>query len=126
MSQGLAVLRQLFNGLSSKDKAAFLRSLVEPEKVKPTLEPKHITCCPYCKSQHFIKNGKRNHQQRYLCRDCRRSFMGQTNTIFSGSKKELTVWKLYVDCMVENIPYENVQEFAISILPQHFVGDISF
>ena len=41
-----------------------------------------IDRCPYCSGKNFIKSGKRRKkyesQQRYLCNDCQRSFVGQS------------------------------------------------
>ena len=36
--------------------------------------------CPACQSGHVVKMGKRNGYQRYLCRECRKSFQDSGNT----------------------------------------------
>ena len=53
--------------------------------------------CPFCKGNKVRKNGK---QQMY-CRDCKRYYTLKTNTIFSNTKKPLTLWKKYIDLMIE-------------------------
>jgi transposase-like protein len=40
-----------------------------------TTENTNITIkCPYCGSEHIVKNGKKHSKQKYLCRDCKKSF----------------------------------------------------
>ena len=36
--------------------------------------------CPACSSERVVKMGKRNGYQRYLCRECRKSFQDSGNT----------------------------------------------
>ena len=33
-----------------------------------------VTSCPICKSNHIVKNGKRNGKQQFLCKGCKHSF----------------------------------------------------
>ena len=35
------------------------------------------------------------------CRDCKRYYTLKTNTIFANTKKPLTLWKKYIDLMIE-------------------------
>ena len=53
--------------------------------------------CPFCKGNKVRKNGK---QQMY-CRDCNKYYTLKTNTIFANTKKPLTLWKKYIDLMIE-------------------------
>ncbi|MBQ7552530.1 MAG: IS1595 family transposase [Rickettsiales bacterium] len=53
--------------------------------------------CPFCKGNKVRKNGR---QQMY-CRDCNKYYTLKTNTIFFSSKKPLTLWKRYIDLMIE-------------------------
>lgn len=41
--------------------------------------------------------------QRYVCRDCGKSFVVATNSIVSGTRKELSVWENYIDCMMNGL-----------------------
>ena len=48
--------------------------------------------CPYCNAFEVVKNGfhnQHNYRQRYECNSCNKGFDDLTNTIFSGSKKDL-------------------------------------
>lgn len=57
--------------------------------------------CPRCGLQHMAKNGRRaNGRQTFLCMDCKRQFASTTGTILSGSPKRLSVWKKYVESLM--------------------------
>ncbi|MCR5107913.1 MAG: hypothetical protein K6B28_07085 [Lachnospiraceae bacterium] len=58
--------------------------------------------CIYCEGRHVVKNGKRKDgTQRYLCRDCHRSFIPSSDSIVSRTRKSLSVWAKYLRCMME-------------------------
>ncbi|MFC4248758.1 IS1595 family transposase [Natribaculum luteum] len=48
--------------------------------------------CPRCRSDRAVKNGSYGHFQRYLCKDCDRTFNDKTGTIFAYSKIALRKW----------------------------------
>ena len=52
--------------------------------------------CPHCSSELISKNGK----QRYICKDCRRTFTDFTNSAVYRSKKSLDKWLKYAKCMI--------------------------
>jgi transposase-like protein len=86
---------------------ALLASISKEEKEESTydfvLEVKssEITRCPYCGKTHIVRNGHRKDGvQKFMCMDCRRSFVPTTNTIFSYSHKPLSVWKSYINEMI--------------------------
>jgi transposase-like protein len=47
----------------------------------------NVTCCPYCDSREFVKNGKHKGHPRYKCKSCFRNFSAFTGTSFQGIKK---------------------------------------
>jgi transposase-like protein len=48
--------------------------------------------CPYCNSERTNKNGKKNKKQRYICRDCNKSFSDSDNRMTRDIKqKELAL-----------------------------------
>ena len=55
-----------------------------------------INHCPHCKSTKFIKYGKFNDSQRYLCKNCNRTFSKTTNTPRYYSKKNSNYWQKYI------------------------------
>ena len=58
--------------------------------------------CIYCERMHVVKNGRRKDGiQRYLCRDCRRSFIPSSDSITSRTRKPASVWAAYLKCMMD-------------------------
>ena len=106
-SEELNVLMQMFNNLSASDKKTFLDSLNKSEdrdNILETIKAKEINACPHCKSIHFVKNGTKNGTQRYLCRDCKKSFVTESGTILYRTQKDIEVWKKYIHCMINKYP----------------------
>ncbi len=56
----------------------------------------NVEKCPRCQSNHIVKNGVRNNINRFLCRDCGKSFTYKSDTILSGIN-ELNKWNLFVE-----------------------------
>ncbi len=53
--------------------------------------------CPYCESESFVKNGHySNGLQRYVCKECRKSFCITTGTIFEDHKISIGEWLQYL------------------------------
>lgn len=57
------------------------------------IEDIDIERCPYCGSVHFVRFGKKRGKQRYLCNECKRTFVTTTNTIMSMSHCSAPIWK---------------------------------
>ena len=52
------------------------------EEARPSISSE----CYYCHSSRIVRNGhRRDGTQRYLCRDCRKTFTCKTDTFLSGS-----------------------------------------
>ena len=57
--------------------------------------------CPICGSIHVVRNGRRaDGAQRYICRDCNKSFIARTSSIVAGTQKDISVWEQYIFCMM--------------------------
>ncbi len=66
--------------------------------------------CPCCGSVAVVRNGHRKDgTQRYCCKDCRKSFVIATNSVFSGTRKPFEVWQLFIQCMLDG---DSVREAA--------------
>ncbi|MDB9278086.1 IS1595 family transposase, partial [Halorubrum ezzemoulense] len=48
--------------------------------------------CPRCRSDRTVRNGSYRQFQRYLCKDCDRTFNDKTGTIFAHSKIAFRKW----------------------------------
>lgn len=57
--------------------------------------------CPLCGSVHVVRNGHQaDGTQRYMCRDCKKSFTATTNSVVAGTRKDMSVWERYICCMM--------------------------
>lgn len=54
--------------------------------------------CPYCNSTLFIKYGKRNNNQCYLCKNCNKTFTNKTNSLTHYSKISSEKWHTFIEC----------------------------
>lgn len=50
------------------------------------------TACPFCKAQSVIRYGFKCGKQRFLCKNCGRTFVPTTNTIMAHSHFPVSVW----------------------------------
>lgn len=58
--------------------------------------------CSYCHSPRIVRNGHRKDgTQRFLCKECSRSFTLKTDSFISGSHKHFGIWLKYLSCMAE-------------------------
>lgn len=56
---------------------------------------KNTNQCPHCNSSHYIKHGKYNGIQRFLCRECNKTFSQRTYAPWYYSKKSDNLWKKF-------------------------------
>ena len=49
--------------------------------------------CPHCGGLHFVKNGRRNGKQAYICRVCGKTFVSTTGTVRYRSHQSRAVWQ---------------------------------
>ena len=73
--------------------------------------------CLYCKGDHVVRNGKRKDgTQRFLCRDCGKSFIPGSHSVTSGTRKEMGTWIRYLKCMLDKKTLkESSEECGISM-----------
>lgn len=67
--------------------------------------------CPICGSIHIVRNGHRKDgKQRFICRDCNKSFVINTNSITAGTHKDFDTWQKYIDCMMNGFSIRKAAE----------------
>lgn len=72
--------------------------------------------CPFCGCSYVTKKGSKDGRQRYLCKDCEKAFSATHNTLLKSSKKNLSVWKKYIHCIIEKYPLRKcTKECGISL-----------
>jgi transposase-like protein len=89
-----------------------LFSLTQIEGVLSSLRFEKSSC-PRCGNGSFIKHGRTSlGRQRYMCRECRKTFSETTGTSFMYSKKTLKTWAGYLLCMPVSASYR-VEGFTL-------------
>lgn len=73
--------------------------------------------CPYCKSDNYVKYGKTSiGRQRFLCNNCEKTFTLSTNTVFSNSKLEPSIWIKAIKCLDSGMTLRKMSsELGISL-----------
>ena len=68
--------------------------------------------CPHCNSFNIKKNGHKGLMQRFMCKDCHKTFTARNHTITFSSKKSFSVWKKYIDCMMNGFTVRKSAEIC--------------
>ena len=125
MSKVISVLEQA-KSLSEEEQQELLTQLEEhlilgsqvskiTEEVKEMRFSKGRVCC-HCNGTDVVRNGKRNGVQRYLCRNCKKSFCDLTNSATYRSKKTVDKWLKYAKCMLNGYSVrKSAEEVEINI-----------
>ena len=98
-----------YNSLSFSDRIVFYTTISNDVTISDDTQSFLIETrfegecyCIYCEGKHVVKNGKRKDGvQRFLCRDCHRSFIASTDSITSRTRKSISVWAAYLKCMLD-------------------------
>lgn len=107
--------------LSNEDREKLISLLVNYEDLNSSALKEFITnenfvdgkVCPHCASFQVTKNGRRKDgTQRYMCKNCKKSFIATSNTITYGTKKSFYVWKKYVNCMMHGFSLRKTAEIC--------------
>jgi len=60
--------------------------------------------CPYCNTKLVYKNGRtKEGRQKYICRECKKSFSDSNNSIVDGSKKTYEQWIRFINCEIHDM-----------------------
>jgi len=68
--------------------------------------------CPNCNSINCVKNGKVRGKQRFLCKDCQRTFGNRTSLMLSHTKLTDNQWEKYIQCMVQGFSIRKSAEIS--------------
>ena len=69
--------------------------------------------CPYCGSTHFNKNGHRkNSSQKFICKNCGKSFSTSTHTVGYGSHFNIDKWTKFIECKLNGFSHRKITDFV--------------
>jgi transposase-like protein len=75
--------------------------------------------CPRCRSDRTARNGSYGRFQRYLCKDCDRTFNDKTDTIFAHSKITLRSCSIYALLRFNTSHRQFQRETEVTYKPIH-------
>ncbi len=71
--------------------------------------------CPYCGKRKVIKYGHRNGKQRFLCKDCKQTFIHSTKTLMANSHYGQSLWADFIcDTLYDRSLDESAEKFGFS------------
>ena len=69
--------------------------------------------CPLCGSTKVVRNGHRKDgTQRFVCKDCKKSFVATSNSVAARTRKDMSVWNKYFQCMMFGASLKESAEFC--------------
>ena len=99
-------LSELIQSLTPDQKSQLLKLLQHEQNSNSNLiEAKFSNglFCPKCGcTQNITKFGFKNNHQRFRCKNCGRIFNELTNSPLMGTKKDTSIWKKYLECMLNH------------------------
>ena len=110
-------LLKIVKSLSQQEKAELIAFLSSDTPSSANCESgfnfiKQTSSCPHCKSTKIVKNGLRNSIQRFICKDCNKSFTVRTNTITEHSQKSFETWSKFIECMMNSFSVRRSAEIC--------------
>lgn len=95
---------QAMNAMERQQAISSLRDLIYEDAYTHTTRPtvNDEAVCPRCGSLDVVRKGHdHDGAQRWLCKDCHRTFRNAVNTIITRSKLKPVVWMRYLECFVD-------------------------
>ena len=125
------ILQQLFGNADESQKAALVAMMnasapaEQPVTVSSVEEylssKKEVHVCPHCGSEHVVKNGKtKSGRQRFVCRDCKKTIGFSKETILFSTKKDFSVWSMFIQCMVQKLSVRKCARICDISIPTAF------
>jgi len=105
MENKIEKLISLVHTLSEKcveEAIAAVEKIIEENTEKEEKKPK----CPECGSEEVSKNGKKEKKQRYICRQCGKSYGKTTGTVMYNSQCGEAAWKAVITDTIKGISIE--------------------
>lgn len=73
-------------------------------------QSEYLPNCPYCGGAHVIKHGHKNKKQRFMCHDCKRTYMHTTNTLMANSHYIQSVWTNFIQDTLYGVTLDDSAE----------------
>jgi len=111
----LEEIQEMLKMMTEEDKDNLIQLLLnEKKKVRndnDLLKLSNNYKCPYCQSTKINKNGTSSHKYpQFICRNCKKTYTIRTNTIFYYSKKNIQLWKEYIELFSQGLALRKIVE----------------
>lgn len=71
--------------------------------------------CPFCGKSHFVKNGHHQGAQRYLCKECHKTFGSTNETFLYHTQQSYKTWISFIKCeLLQMTLKEEAEEVGVS------------
>lgn len=111
----LEEIQEMLKMMSEEDKDNLIQLLLnEKKKVRndgDLLKLQNNYRCPYCQSTKINKNGTAHKNlPQFICRNCKKTYTIRTNTIFYYSKKNIALWREYIEYFSQGLSLRKIVE----------------
>ncbi len=111
----LEEIQEMLKMMSEEDKDNLIQLLLnEKKKVRndgDLLKLQNNYRCPYCQSTKINKNGTAHKNlPQFICRNCKKTYTIRTNTIFYYSKKNIALWREYIELFGQGLSLRKIVE----------------
>ena len=109
----LEEIQEMLKMMSEEDKDNLIQLLLnEKKKVKNNgdlLKLSNNFKCPHCQSTKINKNGTAHKNlPQFICRNCKKTYTIRTNTIFYYSKKNIALWREYIELFSQGLALRKI------------------
>ena len=111
----LEEIQEMLKMMSEEDKDNLIQLLLnEKKKVRndgDLLKLQNNYRCPHCQSTKINKNGTAHKNlPQFICRNCKKTYTIRTNTIFYYSKKNIQLWREYIELFSQGLSLRKIVE----------------
>jgi len=117
------ILQQFIPQLTRDEKVGLLtalRAALAEELARTESIPK---ACPRCGGMSFVKKGRGSDDtQRYLCKECNKTFSCKTYNLLANSKLDAETWMTFAECMADSLSLrESAARCGVSLYTSWFM-----
>ena len=116
MKSNITELMEIIKRLPEKGVNELLEKAKEIKEEVEKEEETEVPSCPHCESGKVVRNGNQKGSQRYICRECKKSFVKRTKSVMSNSHSGEAVWKQVIRDTINGV---SIDETAESLSMHH-------
>ena len=108
-----AEILKALNDIEDKQQDSNNKKIVLPEELRAILQQctsnrSEVLCCPHCGSVAIVRNGRRSGRQRYLCKDCHKTFGDTFGTFFYHCRLSVERLREFIGMTLHNYSLNDI------------------